>query len=628
MVARAPWLLLAGAIACSPPELALSPPPQIEWVAIVRDGESTGLWRIRELPLRASTPGSALVVGWSDAELRAALGELPDAEVLAGAKLRPSTPCEQGLPPAAWSVRAEGGAIAEDAAEPPWLTADWALERCDPVDPELTAVCGGAEGCPLISVVQAGCSLELKTGCSLDTLQVRIGRGGLCPVAPVCTADRTDPDGVIGYRCPASFCPGGSSNCSCDVKIAPAPQPPPAQLDRLAFGAGMPRLPEQRPIDNDFQYAEAITGYLSSPIAIDDGGQERLVLSVLGWTQLASCVGSTPSTLVFVDTASAEQVRTVSAPPCLTHLAPDPTDPSSFIAVARDPSASLELVRFNRRGEVTQRMGVPVDPAAVLVEVAGMVGGPEGAVWLALRELHDPNGRPTHARFLRVDAATFAVTHTRVETNFRATALIRTEEPWLVTFDELANLVIWFDLELGRCLGSSKYSVAAGEIFDLGSIPPLSLFSLSRPRRIVVALNEKPSLLFLDDLCINEPLPGERCAGPTGACLAGRRATSGERGIQPLGAMTWTAIPNRIVVAAMRRANQDAWSFEAALATVDPATLRYEGGVRLLGHGIARDLLEDRQGRLWITLPWSGELLRLSAPARSAPRPGAGRPGG
>jgi hypothetical protein len=80
-----------------------------------------------------------------------------------------------------------------------------------------------------------------------------------------------------------------------------------------------------------------------------------------------------------------------------------------------------------------------------------------------------------------------------------------------------------------------------------------------------------------------------------------------ERDIAALAGRSWPLDRQKILVLGTEI------SVWRALAVVfDPVAQRFLPGMIDLGHGVANRAVEDRSGRLWIVLPWSAEIVRIT----------------
>ncbi len=601
--------LLLGACGA---DVQVEVPPGLARVAIAHRG-SAG-WSAASGLLRSDAPGghraalaaegSALVLGWTDSALTAALGALPEERVLVAEALRAPAPCEAVLPPPSWAARvgAEGVEVVDAATLPP-LTAGWAAARCPDVELSTEVVCGESAGlCPLRRAVREGCSYQLDFDCELGRVVIGQGGGGACTTTPGCTAQRTA-EGVVELDCVATCAvedptcadrPGQRAvACSASIEVTP-----PLALDqaRVALTAEPPRTAPTR-AGGEVWPETVLSGYLGTPVVVGRGADERVVVPVHGWRPDRRCSGAEATRLARVETGGEHAVRFVDGPPCLDLLARDPAG-DGFLGA--HGSAVPAVTRFDASGapRLTAEL-TTLPPVGRRIE---LLTADDGTIVL----VYAVSDR--QAVLVVLDPATLQVREQRVLDGVDVSAAALTDDRWLVVADDLSDVVLWFDLALDECLGSVSAHVLLYPLLDLGNVPVLSLAFVQPTRALLVAVNEYPALHVYDDLCAGPLGPGETCWEDKGRCMGGLRVFPRDRGAEPIRTAPWGA---QYAVASTVRASARGEGFSAALTLFDQKSDRFLPAVVPLGHGVARDLVVDLSGALWVTLPWSGELVRL-----------------
>ena len=603
-------MLLAG---CGASEHDVFVSADIDRVAFLRpaaDGtwQSSGLLRVEDRVRAAIGEGETVVVAlWSDEALIAKMGALPDDATLAATPLAPRATCQPGLPPPA-SIEQIGP---DEPIQLPTLSASWG--GCPDIHSMAARVgCGDAEiECPVRSIDRSGCRYTLHFDCEMRDVEIIRADGDVCAVTPGCTAGR-DVEGKFMIKCEAN-CKNDEAGClqtgrevACTANVViDAKLPVETVLTRVHVSQGPSTTPPEG-MYNFLQPTSARSGYLGIPVVVG----ERLIIPFHAYRSNDVCGAGSTTTLVFVSTETASITDTRPTEVCLEMLANDPNGPG-FLGLYGD-RGSLSIGRFDADGRRVASVQLAAEDKMVarplLAAQPGLI-----AVVYASRE---PTRLKSH--LLVIDPVTLAVIRDQTDVGPDISALTLTDDPYVVTVDDFSDLVTWWSPDLATCVGSSNaHLISAPVLRDLSNLPLLDLHYLPEPREILALVNENAAVHQIDNICESPPLPGQSCVPPpempeAAACVSGRRAIPPERGFEPIRARPWPALGRKLAVSGTVRPAYRAWEFQAALATYDRDQHEIPPGMIDLGPGIARDLVVDGRGALWVTLPWSGELIRLA----------------
>lgn len=583
---RARWarlgrLALLLALACDrPAPVEAEVPAAVDLAAVVLDPPGAGTARAgsrlvdwaptRPLPVSLPPEQSAWVLGWSRAALPAGLGEPTELGAVG-----PVEGCAPRLPTPAWAARWDGERLVtvEPTTAPP-LGADGLEQRCPEIDAEALVV---AHVCRL-----PWCSRVVRR---LDRCRFAIEGDGRCesPNAVV----QILPDGrgcaeLEGWRCEArGGDPGGGLVCdaplACEVEVWAPPTPPaPFTLDRRRLGPETAWLPQVGEAAR-FVYEEQLesgVGHDLLPVA------DRLVVTTHDPPQTVTpCPDpSRPGRWWSLDADRLEIVATTTVPTCRGRLAAAPDDTVILVGGAagrlrverRDPDGSLlagaeldtglapDAPRLSRARDV-----IVVGERVV---VSGSVG--QAVDRVEVRRLADLGfeGRADAAERLHLG-----------EWFLDLGGRLRASSGWtqrVVGFDP-ATLRFGDPLTIPEDLGPSNQRFTA----------------LAHPasRRHVVLTAGARDVVLLPEL--GEAIERSSAHGP----------------LFFLRAVVWPADPRLLLLVGFhvdRRA--------AVASLFDPGEARFLPGLYELGPGAPSRARVDARGRVWVLLPWAGEVVRLT----------------
>lgn len=608
------WLAALGlsTAACQPSrsvELGSAPdiPAEISLVAALTAGERgelvgsairrRGSGRI-ELA-RGASP--VILVGWPESWFRS------DP---AGLVVSPSPLCGTRLPEPRWSAElTEDGLLSNLGAALPPLGTERSVTGCEPLGEVVAELeCGDRvcvvipelEDCKLVISRQGDCEGPLTLGRALADGALCVEEGAACQPEPLGANETSAKSAQDQFVCsvPPVSCtvtlrdtpPAGG-----DFRITRVQAFDGARLsstgDDPEFGQDTWQIPSMR---------EALRGQPIELVALDTAvlafGRVRKRPSEPFDDPNQPCrdVSSNvePTEIAVIDPDSARVVERVEGPSCLTRAVAEP-DGRGF-AGAYFEGGALKLGRFDAGGHVRSSTVVRVPepgPRTTVLEIA-IVGEPPvvGLLVVDLYSSSPPSFDPTLYLF---DLETLQI--------LQGLQLERTQSWW--------DGVVWLaplEPESFALLDNDNHRVLGARVGEavraLGSYTdaPSSIrtlrgvhMSINEERRsaIVSSTSGEVGLYRLD-------LSGE---GP------GVRSLVYERDLRPLSSATWPPAPNLSVVALVR------WTAgaepESRLALYDPLEGRLTGGSTSVGTGLVGRMRPDRRGRLWMTMPWSGEVL-------------------
>jgi hypothetical protein len=588
---RATWAVALAALGCSSsvedrfvrlPDL----PPDVAYVGAIAEDESgahlraTGLIRVdatRPLNLdRIAEERFAFVriVGFTEAEL--AMTSPPTDDVLENSPLRPlDVECAPLLPAAAFDARFDAqGAPAPASARP--LNMDYLYDVCPNVEENIVLdVQCRLTPCPGISI-QRGCALQLDlTSCGFGRFTGRVHWTGDVCLIP----ERTD------CRVTASAPPSkGTITCStdppCTAEVYAPTEEIPLDVTRHEIVAGAEPQVESRLLDLRLRPWHARTGYIAHAAQLND----RLVVATHDgrFQHGAECVDFNPGRFVILDLTTGETAATSTAPPCATHVVPDPLR-NTFVA----PIGVLvpEVARFSRDGALIARapMMLPdVDDRYYAPRAAAAVEETDEAViaygW-ARREEDDVFGLVLAA----VHRETLASRVLAERVGFVGWSLAVGEGAIAIPNDNPNNISFFDPVSGGEEL--------VADIAHIGSVSVGNISYVTELRRFTLAVTiEEPTLHVYAN-----------------GSAARRTNHFFEHEAAPLWAASWPGDRSLMLVAAaswMPRPPHDAY-----LAFYDPAR-GFLPGAKQIGFGVIGTIV-DAEDALWMTLPWEGTVIRV-----------------
>lgn len=186
---------------------------------------------------------------------------------------------------------------------------------------------------------QEGCKVVLDlSACARGEITLPIDRSGaICIEANEhLGACSTIPSRASDIVQTLSCAPGALGTCELEIYQTSA------AVDRIEVETV--QLEDVEPIIGVFERPPI--GYLSELVVLED----RVVVSALGGTETAFCRSPLPGTAYFLDRETMQVTGTASTPPCLTNLAPDPTG-DGFVGTFR-VGLRPALGRFDRHARL------------------------------------------------------------------------------------------------------------------------------------------------------------------------------------------------------------------------------------------------------------------------------------
>ncbi|MCK6547130.1 hypothetical protein L6R52_14870 [Myxococcota bacterium] len=580
-------LALVGlvATACAEPSLTIvaAPADGVEWLATVwldATGAglgSTGLVRWSpDAPLRGDFDTTSadiarvVLVGYSSDALRAA-GVAP-TDALTDARILVAPPTDPLIPTPTWSA---AGAVHDGLVEAaatsmiPELTAAW-LPRCPTLIPpgvEARVDVGWADLFCATTLEQKGCSLEGDeglAGCGLPFTRATIdgrGRG---------TSDRCALVAPREGSVAAISCDDGTRG---DVYLPD--QPDPFVFEEVSI-LDVPFTPTNSIV------RAPIAGFVTGAAIT---GDEVAIVSHDGRVVGLPCVSPEPTSIHFFDLEFLLPAGRVPAPACLTSIVETP-DRSGFFGLFG--TSTFHVGRF--------------DASGALVATA-TVAGPTTATHYAVDLVVTEDGRRVVAAFAQssamisgrlavFDAATLAPERV-VELGENVFALHATEGSEVVVGANPDETLHWVDAATGGT--TVTFSVASNR-----PVPntPQFLTHLPGDPRVFVACpsqNETRSTAGAVHLASAD-------AGWIAAVVPWDRETA------PSAMAPWPLDDAHILATLVSRDG----TWDTTIAVVDPVDLRVLPGQTKIGRGPVSVIRTDARDRLYLVLPWSAKLVRVT----------------
>lgn len=589
------YSLLAG---CGSSELALivpDLPDAVDRVAIafVQDGEwlaSTGLLPIEfSSPARFAIDGAvedgaeAHLFGYAESELSGALPA--DPSVLESVRVQRAARGQKHLPPPALYAQGivDDSRAALDATRTPSfpLTASW-LPDCgaDETGYVVGVSCARRSCAPRVEL--GACSLGFDlTDCLLESARIdaeidavggfaidRQGAGlGDCAEreAPSGTALALDCDGHADERCLIDVRDSTDSEISVDV-------------DRLVVRPGLN--------GNRMGRWDEESGAIRGLVARDD----RIFVHHRP-TAFGSCPPSSQGdALSIIDAANLAELMQVALPICVSTMALDPG--GEGVVLVGEGADGPRLLRVDAAAQIVADLLLPTELSQPPIRAAGLASHldpPRLGVVLAEPEPFtgtiDPMGE-----VLRLDPDTLEITGALTASLPNPEHLVFLADGRAALADDLEDelvIVNWSTMILEHRWGMRTIDAIeprrtaqvyehpesrriffshAGE-FDAGLVPVRTMDGFVEPTRVIP-----------------------------------------EREGHPIGIGPWPLDPNLLVVGYFMTKGE----LEAYLTLYDVTERRYHLGAIPVGRGHIRYVSADGSGRVWMALPWTGEILRVT----------------
>jgi hypothetical protein len=539
------------------------------------------------LPIFAEALSEPLLVAYRDADL-ARLGVRDDPAGAARERLRAPAGCEQPLPAPAWAARwsVRGELVALDAealAEVPALTSGWVTTRCAPL----------ASGALSVDVTceDRHCAHALR---STGECEFEVEFSG-CTRAPVTGAIFANGELCLGPEADAPACP---------VEAVVPPGEPPFLLDRVEL---VPTAQERLPDFLTFNGLlipdvmsegwahdlELVGGYVA--VVVGDGtfggpcrGDYSRTVRVELWD---------PQTLTLASTAT--------VPPCLTAIAS--LGGSGFVG-AYSSERAWRLGRFDVTGRLvasapiddrtTRGAGEPrlvTRPGHRVLDVEHLAGAGVVAVLFNLDGDDGKTGDGGNIVFT-YDVETLARRGGFENPDGQRWVMTPVDDRTLALPRNDARAIEWLDVITGPLSTSAPLRRLDG-VFGDDSLLDVALDASST--RLLVAGTRNPLLYTV---------------APRGAALG--RAHVFDRDVAPVTMTRWPRDPALTLVAGVSGTGDEP---RAEVMLLDAARPAFLAGTWDVGWGMPTKLVTDEEGRIFVLLPWSGALVRLT------PRPQGSR---
>jgi hypothetical protein len=567
-------------------------PAEIAWIAVVVQGSggATGSGFVpkyqnayRLLAEVPPSPSAVWLLGLTDARL-AELGAPRDEVILRSRPVALAKTGEPLLTRLSWigrgTLRGDEILTSTSASEPPPLTVEW-LEPCPRIltssqayvdFPCLNIPCSGRAR-------QSGCDLFVELGDCAETLHATIDAGGRTTF---------DVSGTLGACAPidpgegaiAAFSCVRESHTECSAEVyEPVDQSPRIRVEPLSLS---PNAYPSRDLLVGFSLDDV--GYLVGPAVLSN----RIAVVVYdNFLHRGDCGAGR---FVFIDPDTLDVTTTASMSECLVQLRADPSRDGYMGIQWR----SAEVVRYDRDGRVFDF--APLEPAYGAQTLVA-----SGARAAAVYGAESSRRPPDSSLVWTYDLGAFQSVHpVMLGPGARAAGFL--QDGTLVAVDRPGSAQSPA-VELIDPSGATRMAPGA-ECPSTG----ISNVSMSPDGTIVIMASRGGGT----------PIGRHRSAilwrsGPVASCTD---VVFFEAPAVPWASHVWPRDPNLFLVGV------DTVGMQApGLGDVGPSRLAfldlhrsaYRVGSVEVGRGPIREIESDDQGRLWVTLPWEGKVLRVSA---------------
>lgn len=426
-------------------------------------------------------------------------------------------------------------------------------------------------------VEQSSCNLTLEaSSCGFPALLGQVGGLGELCLRDNDALGRCTEQPAVAPAVRSISCAGGSEPCVLDLY---------APVDRPLFEVRRWASPDVAVELSLESFERPPGGFFADLVVLDE---QVAVSSSRGVSVFWQCSSEEPWELIFLDPEAVEQSRTASAPPCLTQLVRDPYGDGFLGAFG---GLSPRIGRFSADGRLLASIAPegPVDRRAASSIAIG--GSPPRTVAVTLTGV-DPDHELLSLMFL-VDLETWTERRVRDPLGRNVRELTRLEDGNFAAVDDTLNGILYIDAETGvSAEGPNLLGTLVAAISDVGL--PLFLPRPPGPPLTLLSVTKAGGGIFAFDA------DGQPIA----------RAGSYERLSESWAMLPWPADP-RLVLVGLHEL--DRTSNRASVALFDPTHHRFLPGLQDVGRGAVGRLRPDARGRVWATLPWTAEVVRLSA---------------
>lgn len=602
------WALaLLGALgpalfgSCKPAAaLVADAPADVEWIALLTLDASGAL--IHATPLARWSPGAALpvvtrgdggtlVVGWTTRALADAGAPLDDAALLRE-PLIASAGCAPSLPSARWAASWTGDALSTfGVGGVPRLGAAWLGGLCPSTTADRLSLDVGCLStyCERRVTATGPCTFDLDaTECGIGVIGAVVDRSGaVCldftRVGWTCARRADDTTSNGPYLCTHP------SECALDAYVAPEGARPPFSVDRVRVAGGevpyIPRGWERRAL---LSPERAEGGYVYDLALIGD----RAVVSVVVGPPDEECTleRSDQAELRIVDLETMATVATVPARTCYGELLAVPGT-SDFLATSLDEDGVWRIERFDREGARVRTGTIaeiePPQPWVRRVEqLAWLADGRVGALFRGTL------ATDTTSTTISVHDLDTLAQVDRIELpELRRSWVIRGYGERTLVLSHESRTVGWLDPR------SRRFTTAAILQFESLETDALLDGVWHEPSQRIVVVGAGLNTLFT-----------------VAASGEVTRHTTFADGRALVALAEWP--PDDALLFVTGTLHRGLGDVVASATFFDTRTRRFLPGTYELGDGTARRIQRDAEGRLWMILPWGGELLRLTPERR------------
>ena len=570
---RTPALVaLMVAVGCSRQDrTVLDVPATVRSVALVEDAGSEGLrasglapWAPGAgLPAISETDHPLFVLGYTDEQLAPLTAGVPHEDL--ARPLEITSGCRQALPLPVFAAHIVGGeapAMVEGDVLPA-LSAPWLDPICGAIDHEGISVDVSCLGyCEPRTSARGPCTIELdldRCGVGHTSVTLSASGGGCLEVSE-----------ARGWHCAPAASDGlASAECDspvgrCRIDVYVQPEAPPFSVERRALFDVALHVPSGVRARRHYSNDALSEGYLVDLVTLRDrvlvaeGGGERVDRRAARW-------------LTALDLTTMQTIERFATEPKLGPMARDPIG-EGFVATYAS-GAALRLGRFDASGRRTADAALAASTSTVTAiiaratEIAVVLQTTAGGEVL----IHETEGLALRSRSLADEAL-----HHATFVDAQAVAVSKRERE-VIAVDVTTGAPRWTARIPNRPARDNTEIVAIQRTAD----------------GIVAALT-------LD-------VPSVRAIGTDGSVNA--VAEPIDRPMSPQRFHQWPLDSKRLVVAG---SDQDAGEPEAFVTFMDSRAHRFSPGTYAVGQGAVTRIDADERGRLWLLLPWSAEIVRLS----------------
>jgi hypothetical protein len=586
-------------------ELGGDIPARIAWGAVLAEAHgnpagSSGLIHrdldgAFRLPL-SGDPGDVLTfAGFSQEDLVPFASALTDVDTIANHPVRRAGPGDTALKPS-WVGTAtigSGATTLEPSVENLVLSADGWLPACPnilraPSTGIADATCAVGP-CPVQRAIKdCALTVDLKP-CGLDVIAGVIGHDG---------AVAFDPSTIFG-SCSASpgsgeeelriECVGGTLG-TCTIDLFQPPFDAPLSIARQ-------HVVDPAPGDKPY-VSLSDEGHIGGLVEL--GSQIAVITSVSRRAQ--PCDGGGPNELVFLDEETLAITPGPALPPCTFAATADPSG-DGFLALVLDATVAAiarydatgtvrRATRSLERGPVSMSTHYPIAMAVATTGTSAAIG-----VAMVARNVQPP----FFSYLLAFEASSLAPTGTTplgagLNDHARAASLRSVTEGHAGGFAVLDfdDTKVWLTDAYGNLLPGGRLGVPR----QTKPLPTREALLLTHvlPDTVIFSFGGVGETMILDTSMSNGPVLPYRIA-PEFELLA-----------DPFAAAPWRYEPEVAIVGFTERD----FGAEASVALLDVARAQFRPGRTIVGNGVVGHMIVDHKNRVWLSLPDTGDVVRVS----------------